>query len=106
MDFTGLVVRNDFFMQPFVRYLMKNKNGSAMVVFYIKLLIKASEYDGWIRYKGIKSTLAEELSDQLKLDRKTAEEALSAMVEYGYISKVTGQDYRVKETEYFTFDCD
>lgn len=33
MDFTGLVVRNDFFMQPFIRYSWKNKNGSAMVVF-------------------------------------------------------------------------
>lgn len=105
MEFSGVLIREDFFMQPFVKELMEKKNGSAMVVFYVKLLIEAGKNYGLVQYKGKKPTLAEELSEQFKIDRKAAEDALSALAGQGFISRGSGQDCRVEETEYFTFDC-
>lgn len=64
MEFSGVLIREEFFMQPFVKQLMKKKNGSAMVVFYVKLLVEAGKNGGLVRYKGTKPTLAEELSEQ------------------------------------------
>ena len=39
------------------------------------------------------------------IERKTAEDVLSALTGKGFISRGSGQDCRVEETEYFTFDC-
>ena len=93
----GIAINIDFFERRDMVEIRALPGGASYIILYTKLLLLAVQSDGYLRYKGLKGSIEEELSDDLNEDEGKLRGTIKALIGHQLAVACGNGDYFLPE---------
>ena len=92
-------MKTDFFEEMIIKFLKKQKKGDTMILLFQKIMLCSLKNDGYIYYKRMFPTFAEELALAIGAKPDIIRDLLDILIKFEAIEKVDENTYYIKMIE-------